>query len=89
MAIKRRLSKAAGFNEYHRGQLINGPKSELLAGVGYLAIDQIGTFDGATAEQQATILGAMELDWQRHGRKLMAETSEPIWAKDQFGELTT
>ena len=81
MPVKQRRRKARAFDDYHRQQLLEGPDAVLLAGVGYLHSLSVGSFDGASPEEQAAVLAEMRADWQRHGREMMerwrAGESEP------------
>lgn len=89
MPVKQRRRKARAFDEYHREQLVCGPDSSLLAGVGYCE----GTpahFQFLSEADRAVVLAAMEADWKIHGPELMraqrADSSASLpWAAMQFG----
>ena len=70
MPIKQRRGKARAFDEYHREQLIGGPDTSLLAGVGYLA-GRMKWFRHMDDAERAEVLAEMEADWRIHGAELM------------------
>ena len=69
MPVKRSLIKASRrLDEYKRQQLLLGPDSELLAGVGYLTA---ATFDAMSEADQAQALAEMKRDWRANREELL------------------
>lgn len=87
MPIKRRRNKSARLCEYRQEQLLRGPDSCLLAGVGYLESAAAGTFDRMSEAEQCCILSRMRDDWHRHGTELLAawQGTGESWAQQTFG----
>lgn len=85
MPVKQRIRKGRALTEYHIEQLLCGPDSVLIAGVGYLAGQRAGWGFLSDAEQ-AEVLDAMQADWRIHGPEITPLSGDAMpWAAIQFG----
>jgi hypothetical protein len=90
MPIKRRIEKSRSIDNYKVEELLHGPGTGLLAGLGYSRRDFGGSYHNMKPDQQAAVIDAMRLDWEVHYERVLKEAkaagiAKP-WASIQFGE---
>jgi hypothetical protein len=81
----RRSRTQTGLDEYRRLDLVHGPMTNLLAGMGYgdMFLDGCNHW---TEAQWAQVFAAMREDWRRHGPEILREMppGERPWAWWEF-----
>lgn len=95
MPVKKRVAKGREMDEAKLAELIDGPGSCLLAGMGYylphwgagaLAGDAGGFWWEITPAGREVVLERMRADWHRYGAAIMATATSEPWALRQFGQ---
>ena len=90
MPVKKRMAKSRRMESGEIADLIYGPGTSMLAGLGYYRGEFGGYFHNLRTDQQATVIAAMQIDWSIHSERILAEAqamgiAKP-WALTQFGE---
>lgn len=95
MPVKKRVAKSRDIDELKIAELIEGPGTCLLAGMGYyLPHNGPGAIEGdaggfwweITPAGQTVVLDRMQADWRRIGASIISKTEGDIWALREFGE---
>ena len=83
----RRKRSRADLDEHKLEQMIYGPDSCLLAGLGYTCPSTRNFFSKASEEGRTAILDDMRADWLLHHETILAAAAErEPWAMTEFGE---
>jgi len=72
MPVKRRIAKARPFEDEHIEDLMYGPGTCLLNGLGYLGPHGDGFWRDKSDAVRSAVIEAMRADWQRHSARVMA-----------------
>jgi hypothetical protein len=85
MPAKRRLDKFRPLDEHQFAELVEGPGTCLLAGLGYCGPNSTAYWH-LNANEQDSVRRRMRRDWQRIGHKILADNGRDVWALREFGE---
>lgn len=89
MPVKQRIAKSRRMEAGDIEDMLHGPGTSMLAGVGYFRCEFGGYFHNLKPDQQAAVIDAMREDWAIHRDRIMAHAeaagiAEP-WALREFG----